>query len=349
MEKIVIWYFLSLKECLKKRSSWLWLFGMLFLLWSTAGISIPDYKNMNVGICGRDSLYAEAIIESIFYKDESFLAVEYETQEELERAVTAGIVDCGFVFLKDFDRYIKENNPEDAILYISSPFSSKGEVAKERVFAAFLKLYSEEILKELEPDIFGNHNPKRMEAILEKNKRYQEGTEVFQMQITPVEAASGNAKQKEELCKDADKLIRGLVGLSVFLTMFLSYGSARLKEGDNVEAALSRKETFVYRYVKMMAAAFLPSLLGVVILQSDSFKGNFWQETAILICFLVLSATWISVVGRLLGRAEHLPLWLVSLSMVHILICPVICDFSIYMPAIKWLRYLLPLTVYLGT
>ena len=342
MEKIMIWFLLSLKEYLKKRGTWLSMIGSLFLLWIVMGISVPDYKNMKVGFCMTDSLYADSIKEELVNNENSFLFIEYQNEELLQKDIINGIIDCGFVFLENFDEKVENRETKNSIRYISTSFSDKGEVVKEKVYAAFFKIYSENILERLEYEIFGNHKEERLEQIIDKKRIYQEGTEVFQMKITEVNAEPG--REKEEISNNS---LRGLIGLVIFLTMFVSYGSTQLKEGDNVEAALSKKEQFFYRYVKMIAASFLISLVGFLLLLGQAKDKNILQEVIFLVCYILLCAAWVSFVGRGLGRMEYLPLWITALIVVHLIICPVFFDFSIYVPGIKWIRYVLPLTWYL--
>ena len=342
MEKFIIWYFLSLKENLKKRGSWLATFGVLFLIWIVSDISVPKYENMQVGIWCQDGVYTKAIKAELFSDKNLFSFVEYEEQQVLTEDVLNGSIDCGFIFVENFDEKLETKRIRDAIIYIATPFSSKGFVAKEKVYAAFLKQYSKKILSSLEDEIFLIEDETRISRISDMNQRYQEGTEIFHIEIKEI---NQNTEKKDNISEK--KIIRGLIGLFLFLTMFLSYGTTRLKEGDNVEAALNKKERFCYRYVKMMSAIFLPSAFGILILLNYSQSRGMIHEICHLMVFLLISALWISFVGLGLGRAEHLPLWIFSLIIVHLLICPIFYDVSQHISAMKWIRNILPLTMYL--
>lgn len=251
--------------------------------------------------------------------------------------VTSGKIDCGFIFADDFDEKMNEKNSRDLILYLATPFTSKGEVLKETVYAVLFQVYSENILSNAEKEIFDEHNEERMEQILEINKSYLEGNDVFQIQIEEVQEAPETFQEEP-----ADR-IQGLVGLFIFLTMFLTYGHTQLKESDNVELALGGKERWCYRYVKMLAAAFLPSVVGILLLINRTQSCGIYGEFGRVVLFVLLSAVWINIVGGALGRAEHLPTWILSFVIVHLIVCPVFYDFSQYVPAIAWIRYLLPL------
>ena len=341
MEKCIIWFFLSLKENIKKRDSWLAVLGMLFLVWIVSGISIPSYKNMQVGIWCGSSQTANQIKEELVAEKNAFEFVEYRNKDELYGDVTSGKIDCGFIFEEDFDEKINERNSKNLILYLSTPYTSKGEVLKETVYSVLFKLYSENILSSAEIEIYGEHDENRMEQLLERNQKYQEGNEVFQIQIKEVQHEVREVSQQ----KTAD-MISGLIGLFVFLTMFLAYGKTQLGENDNVELALGKMERWCYRYIKMLAAAFIPAAAGIILLVNRSQSQGFCMESAGLALFILLSAVWINIFGRTLGRAEHLPTWILSLTLIHLIICPGFFDCSQYVPAITGIRYLLPLSWY---
>ena len=342
MEKYVIWYVLSLKENIKKRGSWLAVLGMVFLVWVVSEISIPSYKNMQAGIWCGSSQSAYQIKEELLEAESEFEFVEYQSKEELYQDVTAGKIDCGFAFAEDFDEKMNTGEQKDLILYLSTPFTSKGEVLKETVYAAFFKIYSEHVLGDAETDIFGEHDEKRMEQLLEINQDYLQGNEVFQVHMEEIENAKMDVVEEKQVNE-----IAGLIGLFVFLTMFLAYGRTQLRDSDNVELALGKMERWCYRYVKMLASACIPSVAGMILIVSRTRGLGFCEESVRLVGFVLLCGLWINIVGSALGRAEHLPMWILAFVMVHLIVCPVFFDFSKYVPVIAKIRYLLPLGWYL--
>ena len=342
MERCIIWYVLSLKNCLKKRSSYFTVFGMVFLVWIISGISIPSSTNMKAGLLCGDSLVANQIKDTLVAEEDDFEFVEYEEEDDLIEDVVSGKIDSGFIFSEDFDEMFEERDTGEGITYYMTPFSTKGEVLKEKLFSVYFEFYSQNILKDVEETVFGNENENRMKEILETNNFYLESNEIFQIQIQQVDEERIEQSQEKDV-----HTVAGFVGLSVFLAMFFSYAETQLKESDHVELALNRKEQFCYRYIKMLAAAVLPSITGLVLmLYYDSSRGLF-SEVIQLLIFILLSALWISIVGRLFKRAEDFPTWLLSIIVLHLLICPIVYDFAIYVPAIKWFRYLLPLGILL--
>ncbi|MBR2046866.1 MAG: ABC transporter permease [Agathobacter sp.] len=341
MERGLIWYILSLKNYLLKRSTYLTVAGMLLLVLVISGISIPSAQNMKAGIVCNESNMAEQILERLPGSREDFEFIEYDDEEDLIEDVISGTVDCGFVFSEDFDEMCEEQDIEEGISYYATSFSTKGEVLKETVCATYLECYSQYILADVEEDIFGDQDPERMEKIMTNYQLYLEGNEVFQMEIDQVEV-----DEKEESNTSVVNPVAGLIGLTIFLIMFFAYGESNRKSNDNVGLALTKKEQIVYRFVKMLAAAMVPAVVGLLLIFILGEPKGVFIELGHMIIFLIISAIWLSLVGKWLSKSEDLSIWLLGMILIHLLVCPIFFDFAAYVPAIAWIRYVLPLGIY---
>lgn len=297
---------------------------------------------MQIGISCGDSLLANQIKQELISQENAFSFVEYEDQDTLTEDVTNGKIDCGFVFAENFDEMFEEQKTNEAILYITTPFSTKAEVLKEKVYVALFQLHSEQILVDAEKTIFRYENKERTKELLKRNRAYLQGNEIFQMDINNV-----NYQESSKEPKAQSNVVSGLVGLSIFLMMFLTYGMTQRKEGDNVELALIKKEQYCYRFIKMIATATLPSVCGFLLIVNTPQSRGFFVELFLLFLFVLVSGLWISIVGKCLGRAEYLSRWILSLVLLHIIICPIVFDCAKYVPAIAKLRLAFPLGIYL--
>ena len=248
MERYVMWYVLLVKNYWKKRSSYLTVLGMIILIWIISGISAPNAVNMNVGLyCGSNSV-AEQIKDSLVADNSDFDFLIYEEENELVQDVVSGRLDSGFVFSDEFDEMLEERDTRDGIQYYKTTFSTKGEVLKEKIFEVYFRIYSEIVLEDVEQEVFGNHDADRLEELLEKSNFYLEGDNVFQLDIKQVEGVKIGANQT-----GGGDVVRGLILLSLFLIMFLSYAETQTAEGDKVGLALNRREMFFYQFLKMQA------------------------------------------------------------------------------------------------
>ena len=341
MERGLIWYILSLKNNLVKRSTYLTTAGMVLLILVISGISIPSAQNMKAGIVCNDSDMAEQMLEKLSGSREDFVFLEYEDEAALIEDVIGGTVDCGFVFSEDFDEMCERKDTEEGIFYYATSFSTKGEVLKETLCATYLECYSPYILEDVEEDVFGGRDSLRMEKIMANYQLYLEGNEVFQMEIDQVEIEEENV----EVSVVVDP-IKGIVGLAIFLIMFFAYGESQRKSDDHVELALTVKEQVVYRFIKMLAVAMVPAIVGLAMILIMGQSSGIFAETGCMILFLIISALWLSLMGKWLGKSEDISTWLLGMILLHLLVCPIFFDFAAYVPAIGGLRYVLPLGIY---
>lgn len=342
MERGLIWYILSVKNYLVKRSTYLTAAGMLLLVLVVAGISIPSAQNMRTGVDCNDSEIANQMLDCLKERREDFDFIIYEDEDELIKAVIGGDVDCGFVFSEDFDEMCEAGNTEEGISYYATSFSTKGEVLKESLCAAYLERYSPYLLRELEEDIFQQQDAERMENIISSYQLYLEGNDIFQMKVQYVES---DVEETNETRKT--DYVTGIVGLTIFLIMFFAYGESQRKGCDCVEIALPHRQQAMYRFIKMIAASLVPSMVGYLLIcilgQSDGLVIELGQ----MVLYLVMSALWLTLLGKWLSKSEDLSTWMLGLILLHVLVCPMFFDFAEYVPAIGWLRFLLPLGIYM--
>lgn len=146
--------YFRIKVSLKKTSTWAVVLTALLLLAVLMGISVPDSAETRIGIILGDSSRAERIIKRIEESESIFEIVEYEDRDRLIKDLKKGTMECGLVFNSDFDQNISEGKLKEQIEYISSPYTTKGLVVREVVYASFLKEFGQDILDEEFPKLF---------------------------------------------------------------------------------------------------------------------------------------------------------------------------------------------------
>lgn len=273
MEKCLIWYELSLKQNMKKLGVWLMMAAMLFLLWITANIRIPDGTNTTVAVCYNDSKYEGDIVKSLEDSKTEFIFAGYDSDREVYEAVESGKAECGFVFADNFDQRIEKGEWDSVIMCYTSPFGTKTEVAKENLYATLFPIYSRWLLEATEEEIYQNPNPSRMEELLAKHDQYIGGALI----MTFEEVRIGDEAVEVEADTSLYPL-QGLVELFVLLSMLLAAGVYGQKETAQITSALLVKEKFLFRYIHLLASGTLVALTGfLVIIFSEESRG-FTQE-----------------------------------------------------------------------
>lgn len=171
--------FYHLKALFKRRSTWVLIASIVFLCLVLSGVNTPDVRNTSLGVVTFESEYADQIVNDINTSDGAYRVYLYQNETELNKDLLSGKIECGFVFSKDFDKKAGRGKTKDLIKYIYSPHTTKGMIAKETVFASFLKVYSEYILQDAYDGIYGEYNEDTMEYLLQKNAEYQDSQNIF--------------------------------------------------------------------------------------------------------------------------------------------------------------------------
>ncbi len=346
MERCLIWYRLWMKVFVRKKSYWLQLAGMILLLIVIASVSLPDSKNVMVGICINDSSYAEKISQGLINGNSVFEYKIYD-DNQLYEDILSGKIECGFIFSEDFDSKIDEGNLKNSITYVTTPLSSKGEVVKETVYSEILRIYSDNILKESENEIYGNGDnvsEERIRNLIEQNHIYQEGNDVFQLDIKEIDI-----KYPDGVTGEKSKIypIQGMAGIVIFLIMFLAYGQKFDDTGNMVQKALTKREQFIYGYINTFAAGTLPAIVGIVLIAFLADSRGIVVELLMMLIFVLLSGVWIMIVGSIFRKSTTFVASIMTIVIANLLLCPVFLNLDMFVPAIKYISLIFPLGIYL--
>ena len=97
----------------------------------------------------------------------------------MEKDIISGRCECGFVFNEEFDKLVQKGKLKESIEYVCGIYTTKGEVAKESLYAQFLKIYSERILSDEYENIYGEQNEENLKELLNKNAYYLDSSDIF--------------------------------------------------------------------------------------------------------------------------------------------------------------------------
>lgn len=342
MQKILIWYQLFLKRYAKKRSTWIQLAVLFLLAGSMFAIHLPDGTNMTAGLCTSESTTGGLILEQLKNSQSAFSFVEYESAEQLETAVKNGTVECGFWVEPDLDERMSAGDLDGSIHYLCTPMSLKGEVMKETFYAALFKIYSDELLKSKEETFFGEKSRAREQEWLEQNHKRQEDGNVFQVQYLTVE--SENQKQTDTNVYP----VQGTIAILMLLTLFLSRGRRLEPGGMAVEKALPKMERIRYECTDILASGTYSMIVGLLLVIVSPRSRGVWQEMTAMLVFAVFAVIWVWLLGKTIHHVEGLISAAFCILVINVLICPVYFDLSNYIPAVKYIKYISPVGLYLG-
>ena len=357
MQEKIIWFWMQLKTCLISPGFYLQLICMVAVVLLAGSISIPDGKNVNAGIYAPAGGYASEIIENIRASESVFTFHIYDSREKLDSDVAAGRIECGFVFDEYFDEKFESGNIRKAIEYLCSPNTTKGAVIQESVYAGFLRSYSRIILEQADGQVFDNSDEARLEKMLEQNEEYIDSSYLFDTNLIKVDCRDYDDEDDETEAAANDNSVKGIAGLMIFMMMYM-YAGKNLTGRGNVKAALKRSDAVWFDFLGITASGTIPVFMMLVIMCciwfSDGINGVGRQSTGILcvavlsaklVGFILYSALWITCVTRLMKNRMSYYAGIIVIMVFFLMLCPVFVDLSQYLPAIRYIRILVPLSV----
>lgn len=406
-----VYYKLQLKLWLKHRICWLQILFLVLLLLVIGGIHIPDTKNSSIGLVGVTSGITQTIADRLMQKRDVYQFTTYEGTEELEQAVEAGELECGFVFDKEFAKQYEEGSFTDSITYVYTPFTTKGMAVRETVYGTVLELYGEKLLQQNQETIVGQSSEEISAMLADRYEYYLNSDAIFHTEVIYVETDAGmesdlrkaepgsdgqngdadwpeigkpnhnqnhnqNSNQNSNQNRnhnriagqpaDMENLIRGVISCMIFLTVYLSGASCKEEKNQHFLSILEKGKRRSYECAGMLAAATPMILVGtglscLTILQSemlDAASGagfvtatgigmvivtEILQMLLLIVVSILFTACTMCIWKKDMGMLSALPV----LILLQIIICPVIFDMAVYVPAVKYIRYLCPIAYYL--
>lgn len=344
MEKYITWYQMLLKLWIRKKSNLLQIAGIFAVIWLIANIHFPAVDNVRVGLCNKDGRFAGSIIDELLSSESVFRFECYDDETELKNAVISGEMECGFVFEEGMEKKLNRDTGKrkDLISYIATPLTTKGKVAKETVYAAFLEQYSEKILIREEENVFGKTDPSISTFLLEKNAEFLDGDQIFRMDYAFLETENAAETQGTQTFP-----IHGMAALFIFLAVFLEHGKKFSSKEIAFENALPQKEALNFEYSRYLASATVPALTGLICIGLSGRGHGIIRECLSMLILVLLSTLWMLIVGRLFRNVLSYTAWTMTLILVQLLLCPVFVDMAQYVPALSYIRCLFPAGIYL--
>ena len=368
-----VYYKLQLKLWLKHRICWLQILFLVLLLLVIGNIHIPDAKNSRIGLAGVTSGIAQNIADRLMQKSDVYQFTTYEDPEELEQAVEAGELECGFVFTEDFTKRYEEGSFTDSITYVYTPFTTKGLAVKETVYGAVLELYGEKLLQQNEETIVGQSSEEISAMLADRYEYYLNSDAIFHTEVIYVEADGAteggvrgsvsdlrgrdedvdadvdridnvdqNRNQSENQSGiadhqiDTENIVRGMISCMIFLTVYLSGASCKEEKNQRFLSILEKGKRHSYECAGMLAAATPMMFVGMAI------STEILKMLLLIAVSILFTACAMCIWKKDTGMLSALPV----LLLLQIIICPVFFDIVVYVPAVKYIRYFCPITYY---
>lgn len=342
MEKSLRWYILSLKLHMKKKMYYFQMLVMVLVLLLVYKIQMPKLNTVEVGVCFSESATGKEIYESLKDAEDVFEYKQYTDKEHLETDVLAGQIESGFVFTKQFDTGIQNGEMKDTILFYSTPFSMKAEVLKEAIYAATFEYISDALLLEIDEEQYGNTDELRRERLSLLNDWYLKSDALFELEIVEVPIEK-QAENNAGVFNTKTYPIQGTAGVLVLLIMYLAYSKKWENESRAVLKALPQRDRNVYMAAVIFAGVTFPAIIATIFSIMIPETRGVLTEIIAMIVLIVISTIWIMLLGKVIKNYMTYIGSGVAILLANIICCPIFVDLAVFVPAIKYIRMLLPM------
>lgn len=341
MRKVIIWYGLLLKRNTKQITAWLMTAALILLMLVVQGIHMPSVKTMMIGLfCEQDGNIEKILCEDLENSHSQFTFVTYQDKEQMYQDVQSGKMECGFLIQGNFTKRVLQNNWRKCVTFIANPFTTKGEVAKETFFAAFFKEYSGQLLAQSEKEIFTQQDQKRLAKMKQASDDFLQ-SDFFYTDIVPVDT-----KVRKEQNDHGTYPVQGIFAIFLLGMMYFANAKRYEPKGAWVQHAFTNRERFVFACVQELAAVTLPAVAGFVLLLTTPQARSLWQELLLFAIFLAYAIIWTALYAKIPGSTEGFLAYGIVMMVIAAIMCPVFWDAGAYIPVMRYLKYLIPVGVY---
>ena len=142
--------------------------------------------------------------------------------------------------------------------------------------------------------------------------------------------------------------LHGLVALFLFLIIYVEYGRRFDAGSGKPYLALPAPLGEGFQMMGLLAAGTVPAVAGLVLLLCSGESRGLLREISAMILLLAACIVWIWIVGKWIQNLTGFTSSIFLLVLINLLFCPVFVDIAAFIPALKFVRYLCPVGIYLG-
>lgn len=230
---------------------------------------------------------------------------------------------------------------KNSVSYLCTPLTTKGEVARETFYAALFEVYGAQMLSARTEQLFGDDANVARDVLLANYEKYLKGNEVFQVNVEQTEAVETTEKEKQVFP------LHGLVALFLFLIIYVEYGRRFDAGSGKPYLALPAPLGEGFQMMGLLAAGTVPAVAGLVLLLCSGESRGLLREISAMILLLAACIVWIWIVGKWIQNLTSFTSHMFLLVLINLVFCPVLVDIAAFIPALKFVRYLCPVGIYL--
>lgn len=306
-------------------------------------ISIKEYQN-NINnapkVCGiyeKDSNTFNDKLSDVLTCKNEFL--HYDNYDSLVKDIKCEKICCGFVLQGNIEDFNPKTYEGYSVNYISTNRLKEAEAFKEMFFDCFLNEYNNILITYFSREIIENSSEEIENNIIDLKEQYMNSERLFSVSLKYID--SDNEEHLPLVYP-----IKGVIATCIFLAALftgLSFYS------DETKVILN---TFVYSErtgakVLYLLSFILPIAVFGLVFQLIFDRGNAWENIIRLIVLIIYSVLWTMFVQYIFKKSKTYSALIFTIIPLIFLMCPIIINAETYIPALKYIKYIIPVSVYL--
>lgn len=341
MNKILLCNVLFMKRSLKKLSFILLLILMVLLCYLLKNRITEEGNSLTAGIYvevpgEKTSEITTSLIEN--YDSVSFYMCD--SLSELKEKVATNEYECGYVFDKDFEENLKNNNLDEIVDVYYSPATFLTSMTNEYVFSEIFKEYA---FNEMVAFI----SDKDMFHISDVNNLKDELRPSYDSYINSDDTFSFEYIDSENKTIDNSKImssyillsIKGLVALFIMFAGFIGTFNLYKDEKVHVFRAFSKSERMFCKMSEIFSISIIASIVGFITLLLCRQLDNIGLEIIRFLLYACICTIYCFVLHKLVSNSYAFAALIPILVLGSIIFCPIFIDISDVIPMAKYVSY----------
>lgn len=337
MQQILNRLFILLKSNIKSYS-----FCFLSILIIISSALTYKYENTNhVEIAGivfkEDNKYNQKLKNA--FETSSDFAV-YTTKEQMYSDILKNNIICGFVIDKNIEDYYISDFKDYKVDFVTLANNNRAQAYKEVFFDIFIRIYNDNIIAEIVPDLFENNDDHLTENVIENKNRYLAEDDLFKINII-------NINSSNELNVQNTNYTKGLLAIFTFMSVVL--GAIRLYDEDKISVTncMSIKRRIGFKVLYLSSHIIPIAIICYVLDIIYNLHNNITVLTLKMLLLCIYSIIWAYIFQTIISSRKTYYNFIIISMPLMLLLCPVIINLGIYIPAVDILKYIYPISLYM--
>lgn len=342
MKKLLLCNWLFMKRGFKKISFMLILVALPILCYFLKSTVKEEGISLKAGIyIESESELTGQIKEHLIHNYESVSFEECATLSELKDKVASNTYECGYVFDKDFEEKLSQNNLDKIVTLYSSPSTFMASLANEYVFSEIFQKYAVNELVEYisSQDIF---TIKDMAALSNELHTMYEGylnsDDTFTFRY--ITADNETIDNTSLLSSYVLFSVRGIIAL---LIMFVSFiGTLNLYKDTKVGIFLSfgKVTGLLCKLSEIFSLTFIAGISGFMSIMLCGLSDGLMQEVSRMLLYVLICTVYCFIIYKIVPSTYAFAALIPVFILGSILFCRIFFDISEVIPIAKYIAWI---------